>query len=110
MARDPATKEQNGPDPQSIAFSAVTVPLYTRIYVHWCEVKDGALIFHMNKVSNHEMDEEDGAISIRNNIENILKWGAVERFAEIRGVLQMIHKKERTQVAASMGRGKGKAP
>ena len=109
MARDPTTKEQNGPDPQSIAFSAVTIPLYTRIYVHWCEIKDGALIFHMNKVSNHEMDEEDGAISMRNNIENILKWGAVERFAEIRGVLQMIHKKERTQAVAGMGQREGQS-
>lgn len=67
--------EIDGPDSRSIVFSVVMAPAVLSIFVHWAEVADGCVTYHMHRLATRCLEEDDQLRELRRMLHNILNWG-----------------------------------
>ncbi|KAL8816794.1 MAG: hypothetical protein Q9223_004259 [Gallowayella weberi] len=98
LARDEA-----GPDEDTFVFSATITTRSIDFWVHWYEGPSATQKYHMNRVGevsliknfkNHHHYNE-----IRQKLHNIVQWGAIDRFSELRTLHERIGEYSREQRA-----------
>ena len=94
-----ATMEHESPpmgaDLQSIAFTLALVPSKAHMFVHWAEIRNTDIVYHMNLVNSYDFRSLscDGFAQLRYDIDNVLDWGTLRRKQEIKNVCKEIAKK-----------------
>ena len=81
-----------GADLRSFAFSLALVPSKAHMFVHWAEVKEKDVRYHMNLVNSYDFRALSGDAfeHLRHDIDNVLDWGTLKRKREITGVCEEI--------------------
>ena len=79
----------SGADPRSVIFSVVMLPALMKIFVHWAEVLDSSVTYHMNRLATRCFEEDEQLRDLRRMLHNILNWGCNTR----RNSLERLHKK-----------------
>ncbi|KAL8691720.1 MAG: hypothetical protein Q9218_003113 [Villophora microphyllina] len=80
-----------GPDPRSYAFSVVLSPEFARLNVHWIQLEKGAVVNYQNHTLKWYMVEQKSSWrDIRNDVHNILDYGATKRKTMIAEMLSRI--------------------
>ncbi|KAL8710379.1 MAG: hypothetical protein Q9220_004980 [cf. Caloplaca sp. 1 TL-2023] len=84
-------KDTVGADHRTFVFSTTVVESTVKIWLHWAEVREHALpIYHMSQVVSRVVDDEQLFRQTRIFLHNILDWGAIDRFDELRSVYDLI--------------------
>ncbi|KAL8810993.1 MAG: hypothetical protein Q9200_002155 [Gallowayella weberi] len=87
-------RDEAGPDEDTFVFSATITTRSIDFWVHWYEGPSATQKYHMNRVGevsliknfkNHHHYNE-----IRQKLHNIVQWGAIDRFSELRTLHERI--------------------
>ncbi|KAI4142375.1 MAG: hypothetical protein LQ341_003233 [Variospora aurantia] len=99
-----------GADWNTFVFSATMSSTAIFIWVHWAEVKgedDGDTNFHMTRLKQWFLDDEQQYGSVRRTLHNILDWGCGARFEGLRPLYEAIvsydEKKKKTGAGQTEG-------
>ncbi|KAL9638893.1 MAG: hypothetical protein Q9164_001267 [Protoblastenia rupestris] len=85
-----------GPKTLDIAFSLAITPDVARFFIHSATMTtEKKLFFHMHRVSSYVLDEEKSLKQLRNDIDNILDWGTVDRKYQVKELLKNIMDNEK---------------
>ncbi|KAK4692722.1 hypothetical protein P7C71_g4540, partial [Lecanoromycetidae sp. Uapishka_2] len=93
-AQATTAKTPLGADLHSIAFSLALVPSKAHLFVHWAEVRENDVIYHMNLINSYDFRSPSGGsfAELRHDIDNVLDWGTLKRKREITAVCDEIAK------------------
>ena len=94
----------DGPDERSMVYSLVFGPLYARINIHWAHLKGGEVVaYYTHRLKWYIMANQDAWEEVRKAVHNILDWGAKERRAMVKKILEAIVEKGQRAVAEGKG-------
>ncbi|KAL8908291.1 MAG: hypothetical protein Q9207_000913 [Kuettlingeria erythrocarpa] len=80
-----------GVDASNIIFSICICQGNTRLYVHWALVLDNQrVVYHMNKLFDGSMMDNNKAVEFRRHLDNIVDWGLLSRKNRIKSLLPKI--------------------
>ncbi|KAI4119509.1 MAG: hypothetical protein LQ345_000611 [Seirophora villosa] len=92
------------------AFTLVLSPRLALINVHWAEVCEQSVRYHMHSIRSCALDEEDDLKACRAAANNILDWGLGERDKQIKALLNQVYDAYKVLKAAkATEKGKGKS-
>jgi hypothetical protein len=81
-------------DWDTMAFTCAITTYLSHIHVHWAEVTEGKVSWHIAKVGRYNIDEEEGVRDLRRALHNILDWGLGERMATVKSQLKIYQEKQ----------------
>ena len=89
VMKDVEEEAQIGADLRSIAFSLALTPDLATLWVHWADVGEEKVSYHMNCVNSYNFCGPRALASLkdlRHDIDNVLDWGTLTRKVKIRKV------------------------
>ncbi|KAL8797409.1 MAG: hypothetical protein Q9195_000564 [Heterodermia aff. obscurata] len=90
----------DGPGARSMVYSLVFGPMYARINIHWAHLQAGEVAaYYTHRLMWYTMANQDAWEAVRSAVHNILDWGAKERKAMVKKMLEAIVEKGRQAVA-----------
>ena len=78
-------------DTVTMAYTMVLTPVVVNIYIHWAEVAEEMVIYHMHVVGGYAIAMSKAVKDCRAAINNVLDWGLGERKKEIGDCLRRVY-------------------
>lgn len=85
-----------GPDSRTYIYSVTQDAKIMEIYVHWAEVGTGPVRYHMNRICSKSLNDDSALEILRRALHNILDWGLVDRYEDLKQRYDMLYEKEKT--------------
>ena len=85
-----------GPDSRTYIYSVIQDAKIMEIYVHWAEVGTGPVRYHMNRICSKSLNDDSALEVLRRALHNILDWGLVDRYEDLKQRYDILYEKEKT--------------
>lgn len=84
-----------GPDSRTYIYFVTQDAKIMEIYVHWAEVGTGPVRYHMNRICSKSLNDDSALEMLRRVLHNILDWGLVDRYEDLKQRYDMLYEKEK---------------
>lgn len=95
LLSDLGVKDVVGPDRRTYIYSVTQDAKIMEIYVHWAEVGPGPVRYHMNRICSKSLNDDSALEILRRALHNILDWGLVDRYEDLKQRYDMLYEKEK---------------